>query len=276
VLHSHQLDGRPVVPVVLLLEWLAHAALHHNPGLVFHGCDDLRVLHGVILDGEAPPVIRLGAARAVRRDGLFVAAAEVRGRRRDGREVLYARADLVLAEQPLPPAPAPGERPPLGPYPRSVAEVYRDLLFHGSMLHGIEAVEGCGPAGVVGRVRTAPPPAAWIADPLRQRWLAEPLVLDASFQLMVLWGREQKGAPSLPCRLGRYRQYRRAFGPGPVRVVARVTRAAETNALADIDYLDTEGRLVARLEGYECVLDPALERAYGRRAEKRRAAPAPV
>src|SRR5262249_50987672 len=42
VLDAHVLDGRPVLPVVLILEWLAHAAMHRNPGLLFHGCDDLR------------------------------------------------------------------------------------------------------------------------------------------------------------------------------------------------------------------------------------------
>ena len=34
VLRSHVLDGRAVVPMALHMEWLAHAALHGNPGLV--------------------------------------------------------------------------------------------------------------------------------------------------------------------------------------------------------------------------------------------------
>jgi NAD(P)-dependent dehydrogenase (short-subunit alcohol dehydrogenase family) len=265
VLESHQLDGRPVVPLVLLLEWLAHAALHHNPGLVFHGCDDLRVVNGVILEGEAAPVVRVGAAKAVRRDGLFVAAAEVRGRRADGRDVLHARADVVLSGQ-LPPAPSPAGLPPLDPYGRPVAEVYRELLFHGPMLRGIEAVEGCGTAGVSGRVLTSGSPTAWVAEPLRQRWLADPLALDAAFQLMVVWSREQRGAPSLPCHVRRYRQFRRGFPTGMVRAIAGVTHAAAMHALADIDFVDADGRLVARLEGYDCVIDPALERAFARPA----------
>jgi hypothetical protein len=36
------------------------------------------------------------------------------------------------------------------------------------------------------------------------------------------------------------------------------------HALADIDYLDEHGQVIARLEGYECVIDPALRRAFGR------------
>ena len=41
------------MPLALTLEWLAHGALHENAGLTFHGCDDLRVLHGIVLDGDA-------------------------------------------------------------------------------------------------------------------------------------------------------------------------------------------------------------------------------
>jgi NAD(P)-dependent dehydrogenase (short-subunit alcohol dehydrogenase family) len=271
VLADHVLDGRPVLPVVLILEWLAHGALHANPGLTFHGVDDLRVLHGVVLGG-ASPTLRVASGKATRRDGLYRVPAELRGVRPDGREVLHARAEVVLAEA-LPPAPLAADPPPTRPYPRSVEAVYRDVLFHGPELHGIESVEGCGEGGVVGAVRAAPAPAAWVAAPLRQRWLADPLALDAAFQLMILWCLERRGAPSLPCLVARYRQYRRAFPPEGVRVVARVTRDTPLHALADLDFVDAAGQLVARLEGYECVLDPALQRAFRRNRPAQAALP---
>jgi hypothetical protein len=113
-------------------------------------------------------------------------------------------------------------------------------------------------------VRSSPLPSEWIQRPLRQRWLADPLALDCSFQLMVVWSQERHGSPSLPCHLARYRQYQRPFPATGVRVVAQVTRDSDLHALADIDYLDERGQVVARLEGYECVIDPALKRAFGR------------
>ena len=36
-LRSHVLDGKAVVPLAMLPEWLAHGALHGNPGLKFAG-----------------------------------------------------------------------------------------------------------------------------------------------------------------------------------------------------------------------------------------------
>ena len=109
-------------------------------------------------------------------------------------------------------------------------------------------------------VRAAPPVDEWMRQPLRQTWLADPLVLDSSFQMMVLWTHEQRGAYSLPVHLGRYRQYRRSFPADGVRVVVTIGRAGDAQASADIDYLDHAGKLVARCEGYLCVLDPAPAR----------------
>ena len=80
------------------------------------------------------PVLKVGAGKAVRRDGFFIAPAELRSRREDGRDVLHARTEVVLASA-LPAAPAAREAPLLPAYPHRPNEVYRDgLLFHGPAL----------------------------------------------------------------------------------------------------------------------------------------------
>jgi acyl transferase domain-containing protein/NAD(P)-dependent dehydrogenase (short-subunit alcohol dehydrogenase family)/acyl carrier protein len=266
VLADHVLDGRPVLPTVLMLEWLAHAAIVQNPGLLFHGCDDLRVLQGVTLDGPRAPSLRIGASKATRKDGFFVAAAELRSVRPDGREVLHARAEIVLASS-LPAGPSPRPAPHLAPYEMTAEEAYRQgLLFHGPRMHAVTHVEGCGTAGVIGQVQAAPPPGEWVRQALRPHWLADPLVLDGSLQLVILWTRQQRGAANLPCHIRRYRQWRRNFPADGARVVVFVERSSERLALCDMDFVDAEGRLIARLEGYECVIDPSLERAYRRNA----------
>jgi hypothetical protein len=116
----------------------------------------------------------------------------------------------------------------------------------------------------LGTAYPAPAPAEWFADPLRASWVAEPLVLDASFQMMILWSFAQHGAGSLPCFAGRYRQYRRSFPAGTARVSVRITRDNGTFARADIDYLDADGIVIAQLQDYECVMDPGLNQAFRR------------
>ena len=49
-----------------------------------------------------------------------------------------------------------------------------------------------------------------------------------------------------------------------MRVSARVTRSAGHSAVADIDFTDDKGILVARMEGYESTVDKSLNAAFRR------------
>ena len=220
VLESHVLDGRPVLPLALMLEWLAHGALHQNPGLTFHGCNDLRVLHGVVLDGP-PPTLRVVAGKAVKHDGFYRTPVELRGVRGDGREMVHARAEVVLAAD-LPPA------PPTRPLPRVTGSAVEPRFHTGGAVpprvcstaghaghrsgRGLRRPRRHGPpAGGAGPGRMAAPAvAAEVARrPAGPRWQLpddDPVGL-----------RPQRAA-GLPCYVARYRQYRRAFPAGTVRL----------------------------------------------------------
>jgi NAD(P)-dependent dehydrogenase (short-subunit alcohol dehydrogenase family)/acyl-coenzyme A thioesterase PaaI-like protein len=261
VLRAHVFGGRPVVPLALLAEWLGHAALHGNPGLKFHGLDNLRVLHGLALDGGRPARMRLLAGKGVKRDGLLFVPAEVRGVAPDGREVPHTRADVVLAAD-LPAAESPVPAPRLAAYMRTPSTVYTDVLFHGPELHALDHIEGCGPEGIIARLRCAPPPRQWLTEPFRGGWLADPLVLDGAFQAMIVWSESTAGVLNLPSGVECYRQYRRAFPTDGVRAVARITHSTGGVARADVDCLDSAGRLIARIQGLECVLEAALAEKF--------------
>ncbi|WP_435007870.1 SDR family NAD(P)-dependent oxidoreductase [Tundrisphaera lichenicola] len=263
ILRSHVIDGRPVLPMALILEWMAQGAMSRNPGLACCGVDNLRVLKGVVVREALPETIRVLAARATRRDGHSVVPVELRGVLADGREVLHARGEVVLGDR-HPETPSPIEEPDLLPYATTRREIYRDILFHGPGLQGIVAVEGCGDLGIAATVEAAPAPSDWVDRPLRQQWLTDPLALDCAFQMMILWSVERTGDGSLPTFVGRYRQFRKSFPGGGVRVVARITEASPHKARADVDFLDEQGEAVARIEDYECVIDASLKSAFRR------------
>jgi hypothetical protein len=261
ILKAHVIDGRAVLPMALHLEWLAHAALHGNPGLVFHGFNDLRVTSGVQLDGSGPVQLRAFAGKAVKQDKFFVVPVELRGKHKDGREAIRSRAEIVLVSA-LPASPPADSPPAISPLPYTVTQAYRELLFHGSELHGIESIDGASESAFIGRAFAAPAPAEWFQFPIRSSWVAEPLVLDASFQMMILWTRSQHDTGSLPCFAGRYRQFRKSFPADPTTVVIRVRRDDGKFARADIDYLDPDGRIIAQMQDYECVIDKTLNQAF--------------
>ncbi len=135
-------------------------------------------------------------------------------------------------------------------------------LFHGEAMQGITAVEGWSEEGIVGQAKSAGVPSGWMKQPLRSAWVGDPLAMDAGFQLMILWCMETRGVGSLPTGVGRYRQFVKAFPASGTRVVIRVERASEHAATAGIDFVDAGGKLVASMEGYECVMDATLKAAF--------------
>jgi NAD(P)-dependent dehydrogenase (short-subunit alcohol dehydrogenase family) len=268
-LKSHVIDGKAVLPLAMSMEWLAHAALHGNPGLTFHGFDNVRVLHGVILEEDRSCTIRVLAGKPVHDGPLTRVPVELRSSQQAGRkrlaeaDTLHVRGEVILAAQ-LPKPDAPQPEFPLDPYRRNQEEIYGQLLFHGPDLQGIETVEGCSKRGIIGLVAGAPAPTEWINRPLRNTWLIDPLVLDSAFQLMVLWTFENLGCGSLPCSVGRYRQYRRSMPRGGVRVGAEIQEATDHRVKANIFFLDSDGNIVARMDSYESVIDAGLNQAFRR------------
>jgi hypothetical protein len=263
VLRSHVIDGHAVLPMAIILEWLAEGAIHRHPGMVADGIDNLKLFKGVVLRDHRPLSVSIRVGRAERRGALLAVPVEMHGRLESGRSVAHASAEVLLAERHQA-----GERvlaeSELEAFDMSREEIYRRVLFHGPEMQAIEHVEGCGERTIAASVATSPPPSRWIDRPLRQTWLTDPLAVDAAFQLMVLWTRERFGASSLPTAVGAYRQFRRAFPSERVRVLASVQHSSEHKALADFEFIDEQGSLVARIESYECVIDPSLNQAFRR------------
>jgi acyl transferase domain-containing protein/NAD(P)-dependent dehydrogenase (short-subunit alcohol dehydrogenase family) len=257
VLRSHIIKGKAVLPTALIVEWLAHGAMHENPGLLFHGFDDLRILKGITLKQKESLPIRVLAGPATSHDGFEVIPVELRSG-----NVLHARASIILASH-LPTATA-AEAPVADqPYSCSNDAIYTDgRLFHGPDLQAIKSIQGWSDEGMIAESAAAPASAAWMRQPLRSGWLADPLALDAAFQLMILWCFETRGIGSLPTSAASYRQYARTFPQAGTRIHICVLDATDHTVTAAIEFLDHAGKLLARMDGYECVMDATLESAF--------------
>jgi malonyl CoA-acyl carrier protein transacylase/NAD(P)-dependent dehydrogenase (short-subunit alcohol dehydrogenase family) len=260
---SHVIGGYPVLPVAVMQEWLGHAALHDNPGLVLLGFDEFRVLKGVILNNGSCD-LRAVASR-IRRDGdAFAVDVELRSGV-DDKEIVHTRARAMLATAlPVPPGYSLPPHCDEHSYGRGIDAAYRDVLFHGPHFHGIERIDGCSPQGIIARVRLAPTPVDWMDDPLRSAWLGDPLVIDAGLQMGILWCHEELGSVSLPTYGARYRQYTATFPRDGIVAVLEVRERSTHRVTADITFLDTSGTVVAQMEGYAWTVDPSLGEAFGR------------
>jgi len=263
VLASHILAGRPVVPFALIAEWLGHGALHDNPGLLLHGLDDLRLFSGIKLDKEKK-TIRLMAGKAIKADNTFSVDVQIRnGRHPDGSEFIHSSARAILTDQWISPPQLNGEADiAVRPYHRDLKEVYDKILFHGNDLRGINSITGYSDQGIIANVSTAPNPVAWITQPLRSRWIADPLVLDSAFQLAIIWCYETKGTVSLPSYAASYRQYRDRFPVEGVRAILKVNHVTASKMTGDFTFTDANDVIVAKLNGYEAIMDTGLQNAF--------------
>ena len=263
-LESHVFNGRAVLPAALMVEWLAQAALHGNPGMAFHGLDNFKVLKGIVLDAGQTIMVSLRTGAATPRDKLHVVPVRMTSQTGSdkglGREVLHAQADVLLTTENLPAAP----EPVLVDIPGGgFADAYSiGVLFHGAALHGIERVEGLAERGIAAILKAASAPIKWMTHPLRGTWIADPLALDSAFQMMILWSAAQRGAPSLPSAFARYRQFVSVFPKGGCRAVIAVALGISTIAVATIQFFDRQGNLLASAEGCEFVVDAALRDAF--------------
>jgi acyl transferase domain-containing protein/NAD(P)-dependent dehydrogenase (short-subunit alcohol dehydrogenase family) len=264
-LHSHVVGGHPVLPVALMLEWLGHGALHDNPGLALHGFDDFRVLKGLVLK-DGPRDVRVVASKAKPSGDGYAVAVELQSVH-DGGVHIHARGRAVLVST-LPQAPVfSGFAADDGqPYGRSVADVYEEILFHGSDFHAFEQIGRVRSDGMSAHVRSAPPPASWMDDPLRSAWLGDPLVVDAGLQLGILWCYEKMQSVSLPSFGASYRQYQASFPSEGVLAVLTHREESRRRMTADVTFVDADSRVIARLEGFEWTVDPSLGAAFGRPA----------
>jgi hypothetical protein len=266
-IRSHVIDGKAVLPMAMIVEWLAHGALHGNPGFRFHGFNNLRICKGVIFEPGSACTLSVMAGRAEKHDALFVVPVELTGSTGDdgsGR-ILHARAEIVLATK-LPEGIRSIVDLPTTPYLPGNSAIYNnERLFHGSDLQGIEHVGGCSSKGITALVKSAPKPEIWIKQPLRNIWLTDPLIVDSAFQLMILWSFERSGSGSLPSFAGRYRQFLDSFPREGAQIIIKVTSERNHGASADIEFFDrSSGKLIARLEDYECIIDPSLHKAFQR------------
>ena len=258
ILRSHMLNGRPVVPLALMTEWLAHSALHANPGLVLHGMDHLRLYKGISPNPDGKR-IQLMAGKVKPVNGHYEVDVEIRDGMTPNGDMIHTSARAILSDR-LPSAPKFKENGHFNKQsiPLSLSDAYDRILFHGQDLRGIRKILGISAQGIAARIATAPPPDSWVKDPLRSRWIADPLVLDCAFQMAILWCHHHHNQVSLPIYAATYRQYREAFPSDNVLAVLDVRKSSEHKMVGDFTFLDEAKHVVARLEGYEAIMDPDL------------------
>ena len=263
ILQSHMLAGKAVVPFALMTEWFGHGALHANPGLFLHGLDDIRLLNGIKLENDTK-MIRLMAGNVKKHGTTFELNVELKnGIKENGKDLVHSRARAILTSgYAQPPDYIKTSQKNEKPYNKTIDDVYEQVLFHGTKLRGLKNILSLSSSGIMAEVASAPSPAEWIINPLRSRWIADPLVLDSAFQMATLWCYEEKGIVSLPSYAASYRQYRKSFPLNGVTVILQVKDVTMHKMTGNFTFLDSKEKIIATITGYESVMDASLYKSF--------------
>ncbi len=239
-LEGHAVKGTPVVPVVLVAEWMARAARAFRPGLVLASLHDIKVLKGIRLGGfdNGGDRCRIEATPLPSDRG-----AQLMMTVRDARGVLNysARAEL-LPESPK----AKRESPGLALDQWSGERIYPELLFHRKQFELIDEVHGISDAGIGATVRGVD--AAGWDD---QGWALDVAALDGGLQVAALHGRRLLGGQTLPTAIAELRHFGAEPISGPITATAYLRKVGSSDTTTDIVLTDKSGKRYAEMIGVQ-------------------------
>jgi NAD(P)-dependent dehydrogenase (short-subunit alcohol dehydrogenase family) len=262
-LQDHRLDQQPVFPMAMAMELMAEVAQKAWPEWKVVGIRSLRVLRGIIV-GEASVEIRVMArSQAHSPDNNLGLDIDVQIVEKTQPNQPCYRATVQMREQFLEPVLYdPGFLSDLRPFPMTVDESYRRWLFHGPSLQGIATIEGINDQGVCG-ILIPSTPARCLFPEATGHWIVDPVLLDCSFQLAILWERAHHDMTPLPSRFTSYCRFG-SLVDGPIRCCLKAqSSAGGQNLLTDIYFIDGTGQVMAVLEEMEFSCSKALNRLAG-------------
>jgi len=241
-LESHRIQGKPVLPVVMAVEWFARLARALFPERSSVQLCDVRVVRGIVLSGfdAVGDHFTILATRGVTGVELEL---------RDTSNALRYAAVIEPSERTAKAEPLNGAV--LGESPWQGTEIYSpSTLFHGRDFQVIRTVDGVSPIGaratLAGTADLAWPSEAWETDPA---------AIDGALQLAILCGIPAIG-PTLPLRIGRI-GYTGGVVTSPIHCALLVRSQSPERVVCDITLVGSDGATIADLVDVEMYAVPS-------------------
>jgi acyl transferase domain-containing protein/short-subunit dehydrogenase len=244
---DHSVNGVPVVPMVLVMEWFARATAAMHSELRLTSLRDVQVLRGIKLErfSQGGHRFTVTARQSSGNGGSIALAMTLEGD--DG--TVYYRATAELSAQRCR---TNGAMPQLQLRDWNGRGVYGGTLFHGPQFQVIRAVEGASDEGISATI-CGINGLAWPSE----RYYTDAAAIDGGLQLALLWTEQMLGGASLPTSIGEVRTWIDEPLPGELQVLLRGCSAQNGRAVSDIYLKDQQGQLVAVLNQVETHLLPA-------------------
>ncbi|MDA3916349.1 MAG: SDR family NAD(P)-dependent oxidoreductase [Deltaproteobacteria bacterium] len=266
VLNSHKIAGEPVVPFALLMDCHAHAAQKNNPGLVFSGMDEMRLLKG-IKPGKTHLSVNINLGKCMPKGNGYKAVSNISSQGDNQQSFIHSSCTILLKERlPEPPVLSKAAFMDLKPYSLTSEQAYNNILFHGKALQSIQSIDGYSKKGIGVTTSLSPNPDQWFEKPYSSKWAIEPRMLDAAFQAAILWSYEKMGQVCLPSFIANLRLYSSFKNlKGNIKILFTVNKESKTKISGYFTFLDEKKRVVASITGFEAITDPSLNDKFKNR-----------
>jgi len=262
-LADHAINGIPVVPVTMVIEWFSRTAKAFGPELILTRLLDLKVLRGISLQDFA-----LGRERFVVHCTQLTngSGATLALELADQQERVYYRCTAELSSQREDPQLHAADLQDLTLDAWGDEVVYDgELLFHGPAFQVIRNIAGISKQGLVAEL-SGVEGSAWVSersvtdgmgeDDWDELWSTDPLASDGGLQLALLWCQHVLGGASLPTGIGEIRTWADAPVVGPIHCTLTGRTAKGKKSVSDLAFRDASGNLLAELVGVETHLLP--------------------
>ncbi len=255
-LADHAIQGTPVIPVAMVIDWFSRTAKALGPELVLARLSNLKVLRGISLrdfvDSREHFVVH--CRQLTNGQGATLALELV-----DHEGCIYYRCTAELAPQRENPQAHASDVLDLALEPWGDEAVYDgELLFHGPAFQMIREIGGVSEHGIVAELSGVHGADLAGEQPVSrdELWSTDPLVFDGGLQLALLWCKRVLGGASLPTGIEEIRSWVDAPVTGPVRCTLTGRTAKGQKSVSDLVFHDASGNLLAELIGVETHLLP--------------------
>ncbi|MCB1777637.1 MAG: SDR family NAD(P)-dependent oxidoreductase, partial [Candidatus Competibacteraceae bacterium] len=263
-LDHHRLDGVPVLPFAVAMEYMAEAVAAQRPELQVLELEDVRLLQGLRLtqDDLAIRIHVHEQAAAVpeqRRFAVTLGAGDPSDRHAYRATVVMGRTGQESPRLSLGQSGAmQSDQPAI-----TIESAYRRWLFHGPLLQTIAAIETMDAQSI--DLRLTPSRTEQFC-PLTQggAWQFDPGWIDAIFQAMLIWSRTLRGSATLPNRVGLIQRCGQSASIDPVEVRIQIQSERDDPVTRGAAWIaDQQGAVLCALRQFECTASPALNRLGG-------------
>jgi acyl transferase domain-containing protein/3-hydroxymyristoyl/3-hydroxydecanoyl-(acyl carrier protein) dehydratase/predicted GNAT family N-acyltransferase len=265
---DHTIGGKPVLPVVSSIAWIAESTANFYPGLYISAIENSKMFKGIVLkDDDESKDYHLEIKELEKSQETIKCEGSIYSHNDHGNKVFHYRSEVILkqSKEISPPFSLPAL--PECTLKESGDAYYKNgTLFHGSSFQGIKEVEIYGEKYM--RIKCN---VKSVADEIQGQFTVNqinPFISDVQYQGLLIWAKYIYNAGSLPVKCDKVKVYQPLEFNKDYHVFFEMISHSPTKIVANVTTYDGDSNVCLRSEGAEITISKDL--SYGKKGTIRK------